>query len=235
MSTIHASDIDATVAPRVSRMSAYCPPQTFQAADVVLVGAGAVGRQVAQQLACMGVASITILDHDDVSDANTGPQMYRPEDVGKNKAKVTAADCLRLNPDVRVVAAPRRAAKSDWRMFENKLVVLTVDSIDTRAALYGSAVKAKARFVGDCRVMGETIRVLTQPAPAADSPYAATLFKGGEAVRGACAGTRMCTYGATTAASLLSAKIAQYLRGAEPGPSDHTLSLTAWDLLETPR
>ena len=230
-----ASDIDTTVAPRASRMSAFCPPRAFGAADVLVVGVGAVGRQVALQLSAMGAGTLTVCDHDDISDVNTGPQMYPPDTVGQLKADVTAHDCRRLNPAVRVTAITRRLAKSDWRTLEDKVVVLTVDDIDTRKAIYEAAVRGKARAVFDARVQGENIRVIAQPAPAADSPYAATIFPKGEAVRGMCAGSRLSTYSAATAASLLSAKVAQYLRGSSEEFSDHLFGLSAWDLLETPR
>jgi sulfur carrier protein ThiS adenylyltransferase len=220
------------VPARASRQEGLAPYERLRATHAVVVGVGAVGRQVALQLAAMGVRSLDLYDFDTVDDVNLGPQAYRPADLGRKKVNVTLEDCKALNPDVGLNLFDRRFARSDFRTVANAHVFATVDSIDTRRLIWETAVKGGAAWFGDARVAGENIRVLAQDKPAADGGYAGTLFRQEDAFEGACT-ARMSVYGANVAAGLLVAKFAQRLRGAYGPPfTDHTLQLFAWDLYE---
>jgi adenylyltransferase/sulfurtransferase len=74
-----------------------------QASKVMVVGAGALGNEVAKNLALMGVGHIFILDFDDIEAANLSRSvLFRERDSGRPKAEIAAARLRELNPDVRI-------------------------------------------------------------------------------------------------------------------------------------
>lgn len=62
--------------------------QKVRAASVHICGAGALGSNLALNLARLGVASITVIDMDRVEEHNVGTQIYSIEDVGAKKAEL---------------------------------------------------------------------------------------------------------------------------------------------------
>lgn len=219
---------------RNSRQALLVPADKVAAAHAVVIGVGAVGHRLALLLADMGVGRLTVVDHDTVEVVNLAPQGYRENQMGQNKAAAAAEDCRTQNPAVTVTPVPRRFGKSDYRMLEGAHVFACVDSIDGRRLLHEAAVKAASPWLGDARVAGDVLQVITAAAPTADGPYAATLFAQEDAFRGTCAATRMSTYGAATAAALLAASFAHNIRGVGQPFNNQTLSLITWDLIETP-
>jgi len=72
-------------------------------AIALVVGAGALGNEVAKNLAMMGVALIVVLDRDTVEVANLSRSVFfRESDHGRLKAEVICERVKELNPDVRV-------------------------------------------------------------------------------------------------------------------------------------
>jgi molybdopterin/thiamine biosynthesis adenylyltransferase/DNA-binding transcriptional regulator YhcF (GntR family) len=72
-------------------------------ARVMIVGAGALGNEVAKNLALMGVGQIYILDFDQIEAANLSRSvLFRERDNGRSKAEIAAARLKELNPDIRV-------------------------------------------------------------------------------------------------------------------------------------
>ena len=59
---------------RDARQRELIPPEALAKCHAVVVGVGSVGRQVALQLAAMGVPAMTLLDPDTVSQENLGCQ-----------------------------------------------------------------------------------------------------------------------------------------------------------------
>lgn len=74
-----------------------------QAAKVMIVGAGALGNEVAKNLALMGVGHILIVDFDAIEAANLSRSvLFRERDNGRSKAEIAAARLREINPDVHV-------------------------------------------------------------------------------------------------------------------------------------
>jgi len=74
-----------------------------QAAKVIVVGAGALGNEVAKNLALMGVGHIFILDFDVIEAANLSRSvLFRERDSGRPKAEIAAARLRELNPDIQI-------------------------------------------------------------------------------------------------------------------------------------
>jgi molybdopterin/thiamine biosynthesis adenylyltransferase len=73
-------------------------------ASALVIGAGALGNEVAKNLAMMGVQFIAVVDRDTVEVANlTRSVFFREDDHGRLKAQVLAERIQELNPGVSVL------------------------------------------------------------------------------------------------------------------------------------
>src|ERR1019366_336538 len=97
------------------RQREIVPPERLAECHALVIGVGAIGRQVALQLAAVGVPILTQFDDDTVQVENLAPQGYWLEDLYKPKVEATAALCRRINPDVRVIAIAERFKRSTAR------------------------------------------------------------------------------------------------------------------------
>ena len=60
-------------------------------AKILVVGAGALGNEVLKNLALLGFGHIIVVDMDTIENSNLSRSvLYRPSDIGRNKAKVAA-------------------------------------------------------------------------------------------------------------------------------------------------
>src|SRR4026209_2444213 len=72
----------------------------LKAASVLVVGAGALGNEVAKNLALLGVGHIWIVDFDRIETTNlTRSALFRGSDVGEWKAQVLATRASEINSD----------------------------------------------------------------------------------------------------------------------------------------
>jgi len=76
----------------------------LRSARALVIGAGALGNEVAKNLAMMGVRLIAILDRDTVEMANLSRSVFfREADHGRAKVDVIAARLRDVNPDVEIL------------------------------------------------------------------------------------------------------------------------------------
>jgi sulfur carrier protein ThiS adenylyltransferase len=211
------------------------PSDRLAACHAIVVGVGAIGRQVALQLASIGVAAMDLVDHDTVAVENLAPQGYRPADLGETKVRATGALCRSMNPDLKLDghAEPFRRS-SAWtlrclRSPSSSQVALfcCVDSIVTRRLIWESA-RASLAFFVDGRMSAEVMRVLAVDRPATDGRYASTLFAPERAYAGSCT-AKSTIYAASIAAGLMVGQFARWLRGL-PVDGDLTLNLLSSEL-----
>ena len=77
--------------------------EKVQAANVMIVGAGALGNEVIKNLALMGIGHLFIVDFDAIEAANLSRSvLFRETDNRRSKAEIAAARAKQLNPDVKV-------------------------------------------------------------------------------------------------------------------------------------
>src|SRR5437764_8870441 len=100
------------VADRDVRQRSIFPPERLAACHALVIGVGAIGRQVALQLAALGMPRLTLFDDDDVGVENLAPQGYWPEDLGTSKVLSTLALCRRINPESQITAPAERFKRS---------------------------------------------------------------------------------------------------------------------------
>ena len=95
-----------------------------------IIGCGAVGSTVAENLVRLGLTNITLYDFDTVEAHNIANQMFRHIDIGKPKTQALAEYLIEINPDV---AENLEIEDDGWhgqRMAG--YVFLCVDNIDLR-------------------------------------------------------------------------------------------------------
>jgi hypothetical protein len=115
-------------------------------ATVVVIGVGALGNEVAKNLALAGVGRLVLCDPDVVSESNLSRTvLFGPSDVGAPKAVAAAAALRRLAPCV--VAQPRVAdLTAGVGLGELADADLVIGCVDTR--------RARLRLLGRCALVG---------------------------------------------------------------------------------
>ena len=209
---------------RFSRQRDVIPADRLAECDIAIVGVGALGRQVALQLAAVGAPRLTLIDFDVVEQSNLASQGYLEVDIGRSKVRATADQCRRINNHVEITEINDRFRRS---MNTGNVVFACVDTIDARRFIW-DAVKGSASFYADGRMTAEVIRSLAACDTDSRRHYASTLFPQAEAHAGPCT-SRMTIFAANIAAGLLIAQFSRWLRGL-PTCQDLALNLLSDEL-----
>jgi sulfur carrier protein ThiS adenylyltransferase len=192
---------------RYSRQKDIVPAERISQCKATVIGVGAIGRQVALQLAAIGITNLELVDFDTVEESNIASQGYFEEDLGKFKVDATSAICWKINSNLQIDPHTERFRKS--RKIGN-CIFNCVDSIETRKLIW-QAVKDRVNFYCDARMSAEVLRVLTACNSDSFKYYPTTLFSANEAYRGACT-AKTTIYCANIAAGLMLSQFTQYLR-----------------------
>ena len=203
------------------------PPDRLARCHAVVIGVGAVGRQVALQLAALGVPSMTLYDPDSVELVNLATQGFWESDLGRPKVEAVADIARRQCPALDVDAITERfrtSAVRGWPANLDVAVFCAVDAIDARKRIW-EAVRIAVPFFVDGRMAAEVVRVLASDRPSVDQLYPKTLFPAREAYQGSCT-ARSTIYSANITAGLMVGQLARWLRGWPVVP-DQMLNLVA--------
>ena len=198
---------------RYSRQQELIPPERLAACPATVIGVGAIGRQVALQLAAIGIGNLQLIDFDIVEESNLASQGYREHDIGQLKVHATAEACRQINSELSIDAIETRFGRS---MRIGDAVFCCVDSIDTRRLIW-EATKDRTRFFTDGRMNAEVIRVLSASDQASREYYPTTLFSAEQAHAGSCT-AKSTIYTANIAAGLMLGRFTQWLRGLPEEP-----------------
>ena len=225
------SEPSTTITDRNVRQRGLVPPDRLAQCHALVIGVGAIGRQVALQLASIGMPRMILFDHDTVQVENLAAQGYMPADLHRPKVSATSRLCREINPLLTIESVPDRFKRSTMRELSidggDRIVFCCVDSIVTRRMVWGS-VRSKASFFVDGRMSAEVIRIIAIGEPAVDTRYERTLFGADEAYIGACT-ARSTIYTASIAAGLMISQFAKWLRRA-PNDFDLVLNLLAAEM-----
>lgn len=95
-----------------------------------IIGCGAIGSTVAENLVRFGITKITLYDFDTVEAHNIANQMFRQTDIGKMKVDALAEYLTEINPEC---ADDLKLVKDGWTGQRlSGYVFLCVDNIDLR-------------------------------------------------------------------------------------------------------
>jgi len=145
----------------------------------VVVGVGALGNEVAKNLALAGVGRLILCDPDTVAETNLSRTvLFGPSDVGRPKVTVAAERLHELAPGIRVETrrADLAAGVGLGELADAGVVLGCLDSRRARLRLLGRAALVDAALVdGGTYAWGGEIRVRRA---AADSCYGCSLSRG---------------------------------------------------------
>lgn len=192
---------------RYSRQKDIVPADRIADCKATVIGVGAIGRQVALQLAAIGVPWLQLFDFDIVEISNLASQGYMESDLDKPKVDATAELCQQINCHIEINSLPQRFRKS---VKIGNMIFCCVDSINTRKLIW-EAVKDKAHFFVDGRMSAEVLRVITACDGTSREYYPTTLFAAEDAFAGPCT-AKTTIYCANIAAGLMVAQFTKYLR-----------------------
>lgn len=185
---------------------------------------GAIGRQVALQLAAMGVPWLQLIDPQEVEAVNLAVQGYLEENLGRPKVTTTAEMCRQINRSLIIEPLRERFRRSQQI---GNILFCCVDSIEIRRLIWESVCERVQLFV-DGRMSAEVIRILTVADLSGLQHYPATLFAAGEAYQGSCT-AKSTIFTANIAAGLMLEQLCRWLRGMPLDP-DLQLNLLASEL-----
>ncbi len=213
------------------RQRGLVPSDKLAQLHVLVIGVGAIGRQVALQLASLGVSRMSLMDHDHVAVENLAVQGYWPDDLGQVKVQASGALCQKIHPSLALtVILDRFRRHPGWTADPGRIpvVMVCVDSIRTRKIIWESMQDHVALFV-DGRMQAEVMRVLAQDERTDPQHYQDSLFSEAEAQNGTCT-SRSTIYTASIAAGLMVAQLVRWLRQVPLIP-DQTLNLLSGELI----
>ncbi len=202
---------------RFSRQTDLIPHTKLNELLITVIGVGAIGRQVALQLAAIGTKQVHLIDFDIVEPVNITTQGYLADELGLSKVAATARMMQRLEPNIAITQTEDRF-RAKYRCGD--AVFCCVDSISARAAIWRTA-SSECRFWCDGRMLGEVLRIVTVADDQGRDHYTTTLFDQADAAAGRCT-ARGTIYTANIAAGLMLHQFTRWLRDI---PVDRDLSL----------
>jgi ubiquitin-like 1-activating enzyme E1 A len=94
-------------------------------ANILLITIKALANEVAKNLVLAGIGSLTVIDHEAVTESDLGAQFFVSEtDVGVNRAEAAAPHIRRLNPRVNVVADTEDIKLKSPRYFQSFDIII---------------------------------------------------------------------------------------------------------------
>ena len=209
---------------RFVRQQELVPRERLETLRVTVIGVGAIGRQVALQLAAIGVRRLQLVDFDVVDESNVTTQGYRRRDVGRLKVEAAAEAVREIDDSIELELVADRFRP---RSAIGEAVFCCVDSISAREAIWKAA-GSRCDFWADGRMRGEVLRVLCAADEESRRHYGTTLFRQEEAQLGSCT-SRSTIYAAGIAAGLMVHQLARWLRRL-PVEADVSLNLLAGEI-----
>ncbi len=213
-----------TSSDRFARQQELVPQGRLAELKASVIGVGAIGRQVAIQMAAIGVRRLQLVDFDRVDLTNVTTQGYRARDVERLKVEATAEAVREIDEEIELELVDDRYRP---RLAVGEAVFCCVDSISARAAIW-RAVGGACEVWSDGRMRGEVLRVLAASDEPSRRRYGTTLFPQAEAQVGSCT-SRSTLYAASIAAGLMVQQFTRWLRKLAV-EADVSLNLLASEL-----
>jgi ubiquitin-activating enzyme E1 C len=116
---------------------------------IFLAGVGALGCEIAKDLALAGVGKIIMVDLDTIETSNLSRQLlFRMEDIGRPKAEVAAKRVKELNPDLDVEFYFKKIQDLPIDMYEKcDVIIAALDNVQARFDLNVIARRVKRPMI----------------------------------------------------------------------------------------
>ncbi len=193
-----------------SRQVDLVPADLLASLKIDVVGVGAIGRQVALQLASIGAEKLRLIDHDKVDASNICTQGYVTTDIGENKCIAVRWGINQINSDCDLRILP---IEWDYNTPLSEVVFCCVDNMEVRAELHRES--RKGDFFVDGRMLAEVGYVYPVFDENSSVDYLKTLFSSDEAEPGRCT-ARSTIYGANHVASAMVHQFVRWMRKQAP-------------------
>jgi molybdopterin/thiamine biosynthesis adenylyltransferase len=143
----------------------------IRSATVLLAGAGAIGNEVAKNLAMLGVGRLIVVDRDVVELSNVSRMIFFDRSsLGKNKAEVLARNVHRTYPFVEAYAFRGDLEKMPLKFYlDSQVIVSGLDNVVSRIFLAQVSRRYAIPLI-DGGIMGLTGRVQSYVSPEAACP-----------------------------------------------------------------
>ena len=197
------------------------PREKLELLTGVVIGVGAVGRQVALQLAAIGTPRLVLVDHDIVAIENLAAQGFAEKEIGLTKVEAVKESCRELNSAVLVETWQERFGQNVKIQMDSpeqkKVIFCCVDSMAARKGIW--KFMEFEHFFVDTRMAAEIARVfcVTSDAPEAAEYYTTTLFTDAEAYEASCT-AKTTIYCANLCAALAVSQLTKWLRDIPTDP-----------------
>ena len=112
----------------LNKMYGYLTPDTDL--NFNIIGCGAIGSNVAENIIRLGYTNITLYDFDTVSPHNITNQNFTSDDINKNKTECLKEYLLKINPEAEITT---KGKYIDQNL--SGVVILAVDNIETRKSI----------------------------------------------------------------------------------------------------
>lgn len=125
---------------RNSRYSQLLSKLVLGTTSIVVIGVGAIGKNLVEMLVSIGFTNIAILDGDRVGIENLGTQGFITRDIGRYKVDCVRERCLELNPNCEIKTF-NEFFKQDSSLYAYTpdIVISCVDSMETRFDIFRHA------------------------------------------------------------------------------------------------
>jgi len=189
------------------RQRELVPAEKLKNLSTMIIGVGAIGRNLAIQLSAIGVQKLKIVDFDTVAVENLATQGFFEEDLGKPKVEAVMELCKSINSGISIES---KNMKFNNSIFQGGVVFVCVDSIGVRKEIFNGICNKCDLFI-DGRMSAEYMRILAVSDLESKEYYEKQFFTQEEAYVGSCT-AKSTIYAASTAASIMVAQFCRWMR-----------------------
>ena len=137
---------------------AYEGQEKLSQSHALIVGAGGLGSPVALYMGAGGVGKLTICDFDDVDMTNLQRQViHNTQAIGSNKAVSAQQSLQAINPEITVVAIPKKSSEEEFTALarDADVVIDCSDNFRTRYTLNRVCLALKKPLVSGAAISFE--------------------------------------------------------------------------------
>jgi molybdopterin/thiamine biosynthesis adenylyltransferase len=116
-------------------------------AKALIVGAGALGSEIAKNLVWLGFGEITVVDYDEIELSNVSRGLFEKEDIGRNKAEVLAEKLGKNIPYANIKFIPKRIEEIEDESLKFQVILSALDNMPTRIWLASFCVRQKIPLI----------------------------------------------------------------------------------------